>query len=271
MKKVLIVFDGLHFAKSSFEFARQMNETQPILLTGLFLPSIDYTSTAIYYLGIEGPMYYPILDREEEVMNENINKFKLLCKKNGISYRIHDKINGTILNGIKHETRYADVLILSSELFYSNLGQGTQKQYLQNTTHNAECPVLLVPETYKQPASIILAYDGSESSVFAIKQFAYLFPQFSNWETMLVYASDNKPELPDADYIKEFASAHYPCLTLIKLDIDKDYLVTWIRASGPSLVVAGAYGRSLMSETFKKSFVSEIIKGHNLPVFISHK
>lgn len=271
MKKVLIVFDGQHFAKGAFDFACKMNEAQPILLTGLFLPSIDYTSTAIYYLGIEGPMYYPVLDREEEIMAENIKNFNLLCQKHDISHRVHEKIEGTILNGIKHETRYADILVLSSELFYSNLGYGTQKQYLQNTTHNAECPVLLIPETYKSPKSIILAYDGSESSVFAIKQFAYLFPEFTKWETILVYASDHKTELPDEDFIIEFAAAHYSSLSLVKLDIDKEYLSTWIKASGPALVVAGAYGRSMMSETFKKSFVSELIKSHSLPVFISHK
>ena len=38
MKKILIAFDGTHFSDGAFEFARRVNELQPILLTGVFLP-----------------------------------------------------------------------------------------------------------------------------------------------------------------------------------------------------------------------------------------
>lgn len=272
MKKVLLVFDGQHFSKGSFDFACHLNETQPILLIGIFLPSIDYTSTVIYYLGIEGPIYYPMLDSEVEVIAENIDKFKSLCEKNGISYRVHETIEGGILEGIRKETRYADLLILSSQLFYSNLGQGTQKEYLQDTTHNAECPVLLLPEQYKFPKSIVLAYDGSASSVYAIKQFAYLFPQLTSLETILVYASAHEGTLPRFDYIKELAAKHFSSLSFLKLEIDpKHYFKTWIEEAGPALLVSGAYGRSLVSELFKKSFIHEVIKDHSMPVFIAHK
>ncbi len=272
MKKVLMVFDGQHFSRGAFDFVCHLNEIKPILVTGVFLPSIDYTSTVVYYLGMEGPIYYPMLEREDELIADNIEKFKSLCEKNDISYRVHETIEGTILAGIKHETRYADLLILSSELFYNNLGSGTQKEYIHDTAHNAECPVLLLPEDFEFPQSIVLAYDGSISSAFAIKQFAYLFPELCSLDTTLVYASARDNGLPDYDYIKEFAASHFSSLNFLKLDVDpKHYFSTWLDETGPALLVGGGYGRSLVSEMFKKSFISGIVKERHLPVFVAHK
>lgn len=271
MKKILLVFDGTHFSMSAFDFISRINETHPVLLTGLFLPSIDYTNTMTYYLGIEGPAYAPLLDSEMEIIEENIRKFKALCEKKHIEYRVHDAWAGSILESIQKETRYSDLLILSSELFYSNLGSYTQRQYIHDTSHNAECPVLLLPEQFSNPQSVILAYDGSESSVFAIKQFAYLFPELATVKTALVYASE-KHKLPDADYIKEYAARHFQDLHILKLEVDpKEHFLTWLHHSAPAMLVCGAYGRSLTSEAFKKSFIYEIAKEHSMPIFIAHK
>lgn len=272
MKKVLLVFDGQHFSKGAFDFACRLNESHPILLTGLFLPSTDYTSMIVYYLGMENPIYAPFPDSETEIINENIEKFKALCEKNHIEYRVHDGSEGSILNTIQKETRYSDLLLLSSELFYSNLGSYTQKEYIRDTTHNAECPVVLVPEQMHYPRSIVLAYDGSESSVFSIKQFAYLFPELTSMSTIMVYASEKKREMPDFEYIKEFAARHFPTLSFVKPDTDpRQYFSSRMHGAGPTLLVSGAYGRSLMSEMFKKSFIQEIIKEHKLPVFVAHQ
>ena len=106
-----------------------------------------------------------------------------------------------------------------------------------------------MPEKYDFPKSIILAYDGSESSVFAIIQFAYLFPELATLNAILVYASEREDSLPRFDYIKELAAQHFSSLSFLKLDVDpKHYFNTWLVESGPALLVSGAYGRSLASE-----------------------
>ena len=96
-------------------------------------------------------------------------------------------------------------------------------------------PLLLVPEKFDFPESIILAYDGSENSVFAIKQFAYLFPELSNRQTLLVYANDDAEEdFPDKIQIEELAARHFSNLTLFKLDVNpKKYFSTWIFEKNP--------------------------------------
>ena len=272
MKKVLIVFDGEHFSKGAFDFACHMNETNQILLVGLFLPSVDYTDVMLYYLGgMAGPLYPTSLETDTTAIAQNVDIFKALCLKNKIEYRVHTEIVGTILEGIQKETRYADLLIIGEELFYNNLGSSSQEVYLKDTMHRAECPVIVVPETYIFPNSLIMAYDGTQSSIYAIKQFINIFPEMLTIKTLIVYSSTKKDDIPDIDYMEEFAARHFKDLTFFKLEADPEkYFNTWMMDRGSAMLVTGSYGRSSLSEIFKKNFVTDIIKDHKLPVFITH-
>jgi hypothetical protein len=153
------------------------------------------------------------------------------------------------------------------------MGVGDPNNYLKEAIHNIECCVIVVHEKYQFPNVNILAYDGSESSVFAIKQFAYLLPEFSGNATLLTFANtEGEINLPNEAYIEELAGRHFSDLTVSKLDIDSNkYFSTWIADKKTAIVVAGAFSRSAFSQFLNKSFVRDIIKQHSIPVFIGHK
>jgi hypothetical protein len=132
---------------------------------------------------------------------------------------------------------------------------------------------LIVPEHFQFPEKNILAYDGTDSSVYAIKQFAYLFPEFTANKTVLIYARDNDQiAFPDEQNIEELVSRHFSDLTFFKLGIDpKKYFALWLSERKDSILVSGAYSRSSFSMLFKRSFVSEVIREHKIPVFIANK
>jgi hypothetical protein len=186
---------------------------------------------------------------------------------------VHKDFSDFALPALKKETRFADLLILGSELFYENVAIHEPGNYLKDAIHDAECPVLVVPEQFDFPQKNILAYDGSESSVYAIKQFAYLFPEFTVNDTVLVYAQTG-PEIafPDEEFIEELCTRHFTNLTLFKLDVNPNkYFGLWSSEKNGAIVVSGAYGRSSFSQVFKKSFISDVIRKHKLPVFITHR
>jgi hypothetical protein len=116
-------------------------------------------------------------------------------------------------------------------------------------------------------------HDGSESSVFAIKQFAYLFPDFEKNKTLLVYADEEGDrKIPEESYIEELAARHFPDLTIMKLELDpKKYFASWMSEKKNSILVSGSFGRSLFTQAFRKSFIAKVIKEHSLPVFITHR
>ena len=117
----------------------------------------------------------------------------------------------------------------------------------------------------------ILAYDGSASSVYAIKQFSTLFPAWRGNKTHIVYASVKGKEIPDRIYIEELAVRHFPNLIIDALQMDaRKYFNTWLTDQPRSILVTGAYGRSSLSESLKNSFVAEIVMEHKIPVFVAH-
>jgi len=271
MKKVIIAFDGNHFSEGAFSFVRHLNEQQSILLTGVFLPVVDYAELLYSLGGMSGPVYFQDYEYADTgVIQENIDHFSSLCIKNGIEYRVHPDVEKHVISEVKEESRFADLLVVASELFYKNLGEDTQDDYIENVLHKTECPVLLIPEHYHFPENVILTYDGSESSVYAIKQFAYLLPEFKNLNTLLVYAGAK--EIPNVSEIEELAARHFNNLTISKVTIDsKKYFNAWLEEHGDSILVTGAYGRSGLSELLRRSFITDTIHEYKVPIFIAHK
>jgi hypothetical protein len=273
MKKILLAFDGIHFSEGAFEFARQLNDLHPILLTGVFIPQLSYANLWSYAEGVGGATYIPTLEAEDsDAIQKNIERFEELCRKNSISYKVHKDFYDFALPELKKETKFADLLIISSESFYQNVGRD-QEEYLREALHGSECPVIIVPEKFIFPKRNIIAYDGSESSVYAIKQFAYLFPELCNQETVLVYFSTKEEaRLPDEKRIEELVKQHFLDVSLFRLALDpKKYAPSWFIENKGGILVSGSFGRSSLSQMFHKSFVKDIIAVHKLPVFIVHK
>lgn len=274
MRKIILTFDGVNFSDAAFDFAKRINEMMPILLTGVFLPQISYANIWSYADGTGAPMFVPQLeDADMEIIEKNIQKFEESCKRHQIEFRTHKEFNDLALPELKRESRFADLMIIGSEKFYEHMGSGNPSNYLKDAIHNIECPVILVPENYVFPEVNILAYDGSESSVFAIKQFAYLLPELNKNPTLLTYANiEGEINIPNEAYIEELCGRHFEDLTVTKLDIDSSKQFNkWITEKKSGILVAGSFARSYFSQLFKKSFVTEVIKVHKVPVFIGHK
>ena len=270
MKKILLALDGNNFSDGAFEFASSLNKNERILLTGVFLSRVEGKNLWAYAVGVP-PAVVPLLEEDTTVVDESVERFRDLCELNAISYKVHEDYYGFAIPELKRESRFADVLLIGSETFYHNLGEG-MNDYMMNALQKAECPVLLVPESFIFPQGNVLAYDGSDSSVYAIKQFAYLFPEFCDNPTLLVFCEDKDEVIPEKECMQELAAQHFSRLQILKLNGDpKKSFGKWMEGKKNSILVSGAFGRSVLSQTFRKSFVADIIKEHQLPVFVAHK
>jgi hypothetical protein len=274
MKKIIIALDGRHFPHGAFEFAKNINATSKVLLAGVFLSPVDY-SKVLAYTGMEGIVMMPewFEKGEDDVMaNKNISLFKEACNAEGMEYRIHKDTDMMAIASLIEETRFADVLLVSSDLFYENVQKEQPNFYLEEVLKKAECPVMLFPEDYKEPGQIILTYDGSESSVFAIKQFAYVYPELTQNETILLSIAGQEEGLPEYGLITELVARHFPNLKIQTLAMtDKKDFTTWVLHQPSSFIVMGGYSRSMLSQLFKRSFASKVIHDIKMPIFISHK
>lgn len=275
MKKVIIAFDGKHFSQGALNIAEYLNEQEPILLTGIFLSAVDYRDViGVGAAGMGGPVFMPVLEKEDEtVVKESIEHFETICRRKGFEYRVHKDNELFALEELLTETRFADLLIISGENFYVNVGEKQPNDYMQRVLHKSECPVIVVPENYELPNNIVLTYDGGEAAVYAIKQFAYVLPELCKLETTLFFASHKEEELPERDRMSELAARHFENLSLQRMDIAKPAKVfnEWIAEKRGTMVVAGSFARSGLSESIRRSFVYETIADHKVPIFIAHK
>ncbi len=272
MKKIIIPLDGGNFSKGAFSFACNVNKKTPILLTGIFLAEKNYESLFFFPSAFAAPAYIPVKEGiDEGILESSINDFKRLCDENNIKYKVHKDIYESALPQLSKETRFADLMLIGSEIFYTS-NENEPLEYLLHALHTTECPVIIVPEKFNFPSHIILAYDGSESSVYAIKQFVNLFPELCSLKTILVYAGDGKHDIPERELIEEFATSHFEDFSINKIPVtDKNIFNEWLAAQSNPLLVSGSFSRSEISQLLKRSFIIKIIKDHNTPVFIAHR
>src|SRR5689334_7718460 len=148
MKKIIIPFDGVHFSQGALDFAISLNESERILLSGIFLPQMDYANLWAFRGGaMAGPVFIPFMeDADEELIEKNIDRFKSLCEDNGVEHRIHKCLHESPISELKNESRFADLMIIGSEAFYENMGTDDLNAYFKDTLTQAECPVVIVPE-----------------------------------------------------------------------------------------------------------------------------
>lgn len=275
MKKILLVFDSHHFPQSLLDFVVELHRIQAVSVTAVFLSPMDFSALWAFPIvpGSAGPYIAGQDDvvLNEEKMREHINRFEHTCINNDISFRIHNDTSGLVFEEIKKESRFADLMLISSEHFYNIFGE-QPNEYMKEVLHTSECGVLLLPDTFIFPKRLLLAYDGSATSVFAIKQFAYLLPELCKLDTTIVYGSDKDEELPDQVLMEEFCLRHFGSLKLQHLSTGSaSELTGWLKQQAGSMVVTGSFGRPALSQLFKKSMLTEMIRNQKLPLFISHK
>ena len=93
---------------------------------------------------------------------------------------------------------------------------------------------------------LTIAYDGTDSSVFAMKQFIYLFPELTNVKTTVLQAIKNEDDESDENgerKLKEFLMMHYDAIYHDTLHGDADIeLFKKFIGQKNKMLVMGAYG-----------------------------
>jgi hypothetical protein len=271
MKKIILPFEGTNFPKELLEFVDRLNKLSPILLTAAFAPEVDFSYLWNMSDGADN-LYVPLEDEEEAGIKKNRDQVETFCNQSGIKFSLHTDNADFALPAIRKEARFGDLLMLSGRHFFESANGQQPNVYLKELLHSSDCPTLILPENPGLPGQIILTYDGSRESIFAIKQFSYLFPEFSTIPAVLVYISEEKEDpFPEEALMKELAMQHFRNLRVEKLCMrPQEFFDDWIALQKNPWLISGSYGRSELSLLFSKSFIADMIKKHEVPVFIAH-
>jgi hypothetical protein len=271
MKKILFICDGENFSTGAMDLIRLMNENEPVFVKGFFFSPIDFQElTAVGYIPIAQP-YARLKEKKKMQIRESEEKFIKECNSNNIKYHVYESEEWDKSLLIK-ETRFADVLLVSEELFCLDIFSYQPNAYMQEALRGSECPVIMVPEKLMSPERVVVAYDGKKQSLRALKQFCYLMPQFSGLPTEFVYIKNEENEdIPDEELLKEYIKCHFNSSSVSKLHFDAHaYFSTWTEEKKNMLLVSGSYSRPALSDLLRNSFAEQSIHDHKFPIFIAN-
>ncbi|KAA9041108.1 universal stress protein [Ginsengibacter hankyongi] len=278
MKKILLAINAIDPDKNSLEFACYLGRLTNSGITGIFLE--NYGDEEI--LKVKPVFKYTYSEEQEneytqdqlsraELIEKNILSYKEASVNRGVNFSFH-RDRGVPVQELISESRYADILVVDPATSFNKTFEGTPTDFIKNVLKNTECPAIVAPEGFEAIDEIIFTYDGSASSVFAIKQFTYIFPQLHDKKANVVHINDTG-EWNDANRfkLKEHLKNYYYDLNfeVLKGNIYNN-LIEYVFKKKNTFLVMGAYGRNSLSRFFKPSKADLIIKTIPQPIFIAH-
>jgi hypothetical protein len=272
MKQILVINAGRQFPQGPFNFIQTMIENERIHVRGLFFRPVDEAALAAAGASNNIGPFLKLEDNERKVIARHKAQLARNCEQHHISFSLHDNDSEWDKALLIKESRFADLILISGECFYAETDNRQPNQYLRQALHEAECPLLVIPEYFSAIQHVFMAYDGSRESIYAIKQFCYLFPYLADLPTEFVYIhEDAGRSIPELESLQEFGRLKFDYLNYAKLQFNAaEHFAEWISGKKNVLLVAGSFGRSKLSYIGKRSFAQDVIHNHELPVFIAH-
>ena len=277
MHKIIAAFDGLNYKKATSDYAIAISDKINGYVAGVFLDDNTYTSYKVYQLILDNG----VSEKKLKAYKENDHQKRLLaskqfddeCKEKGIPHAIHHDKRVALVD-LLHESIFADLLIINNQESFSHHSVDFPSGFIKGLLTDTQCPVLLVPSVYRPIEKIIFLFDGTTNSVFAQKMFNALFTNFQNLpiEVISIKSMESDMHVPENTLLKEWLNRHYKKITytVLKGIPEVEILHHLYNEHSHSVIVLGAYRRSMLSRWFKSSIADDLIKEIQMPLFIAH-
>jgi nucleotide-binding universal stress UspA family protein len=277
MEKILLAINAKELNMVSLDFACWLAKLTRSKLIGVFLE--DIKASAVPETGVLQGMQegetaagddLPLIKTSRELCDDCMKLFEEACTSRGVRSSIHKDL-GVPLNELVLESRFADLVVVDHETSFNDKTE-IPSPFIKDLLKAVECPVIVSPFSFNDIEEVYFAYDGSADSLFAIKQFTYLFPQLSDRRIVILQADENEAaSITKRKQIGELLQAHYLGIGFGVLHGNADdALLKHLIEKKNALLVMGSYGRGMLSRIFQKSTADLLLQTLDLPIFIAH-
>lgn len=271
MEKILVAIDATKVNCKLLDFATYLARLTHSKINGVFLENcVEVTAPvmkSVFALPYVETVVAEITPEQRSLHEKSIQQFHEACEKRSTGSKVFHNHN---LTDLIRESRYADVLVVDAEMQFNGKHEGTPGSVIKKILAQAECPVIIPPFHFDGIDEILFAYDGSFSSVFAMKQFTYLFPEFADKKLTVVEITDQK-EVTEKQRLGDLISMHYSQIGYETIEGDvTGTLLARLLGKKNTFVIMGAFGQTMLSGFFRHSSAEMVIKTIDLPVFIAH-
>lgn len=276
MKKILFAVDCDPTDEDAVDFACHLARLTSSRVDGIFLnePVMEEVVVIGSRTGRSGLGTTALTESDKESEQaaqrvENIQLFREHASQTGVPFTVHlDK--GIPAGELAKESFYADLLVMSPDTF-SKGDEVIPSEFVRNILHDAACPVVLAPGSFEQIGNVVFCYDGSKSSIYAIKQFSYLFPQLGSQRVKIVSLKAEGPKPEEQSRLTEWLRSQYSDVEWIARGPEAaEALFHYLLKKHDDFVVMGPYGHGLLSSFFEPDCETGALLFPNLPIFITH-
>ena len=194
MEKIIFVTNGHLLNTQSVDFACYLAQRTHSGLTGMFLEEDKlelvppFESELSYFKKTtERPANTDVIMDVDQRMRYFLQE----CQTKSIRADVYHHV-GNAVDDIVHESRFADLLVLDPQMIFNPLYKQVPPPEIKEALEKVESPIVVAPMLFEDVDNIVFCYDGSRSSVFAMKQFTYLFPQFAEKKVTVLEVEKQK-------------------------------------------------------------------------------
>jgi len=280
MNKVIAALDGLNLSESTLDYAVYLSKHFEAHIVATFLEEILYHKKLekdqwANYESTDWDQMQVVTQTEEKTRSASVRLLQRKFDSEGVRYNIRtDK--PVAIQSLIAKSHFADMLLIDGDETFSSWDTSKPSRFMRNLLADSDCPLMIVPREFKPIEKFVFCYDGSPSSVFAIRQFTYLFPQSADHQVEIMMVTDEKHtnHFPNHNLLKELLKRKYTVVlqSIIKSDETIDGMLEYLQTEKKScMVILGAYQRSSFSRWLHQSVADSLIASLDLPLFIAHK
>lgn len=171
------------------------------------------------------------MEEVKDLVLEKTEHFQKICLQRKLNHARRPHYDNYFVKDLIDDSRFADLIVFSSDFFSNDRGPYDIKAMLQNL----ECPILILSEktTELMPVDLFV-FDGRMDSINAIKTYTYLFPQRCNRKAMIYSASATADQILN---MTAWISAHYNSFKWVKE----------LPAHGQYNLICGSFRKTLLT------------------------
>jgi hypothetical protein len=272
MKKILVILNAGHIPQHVISSAIDIARNTSSFIYAVFLndlktdPEFNYPFPNDLALTGTNILGSPAKLEQRKLIESELQVFRDECNRAGIqcSFEIDETVS---VKHLLHISSFSDLII-------ADANADSDEYTIKDLLTAAHAPVLLVSKTLVVPGNIILCYDGKPSSIYAIKMFSYLFPEWTSLPTKLIHLSTAADkQIPHEIHLQSWLRQHFQHLELFVLHgNEQEQIVNFIQPnSAANVVVMGSFGDNTLSRIFHRSVSNAVLLQTEASLFITHE
>jgi nucleotide-binding universal stress UspA family protein len=277
IKTILVGLDGSEHARTATQYALWLGERLHATVIGLHVVDIVSIEGSFFH-DISGSLgFEPYLDfssKMREVLHERgkalLQGFADRAAKTGVR---NDTVlsMGIVANEIAEHAKTADLVVIGHRGVNERFSTGLLGSTAESVTRKSPKPVFVCTLDFKECASPLLAYDGSQRASAAMQSAAEFCTTLGLPLSVLTV---NKDEAAAQRVLEEARSylRSYQLSTTFELQQTgnaPERIANFIRERHHDLLFIGAYGHSRIIEMVLGSTTEYVLRNTTCPVFLN--